>query len=311
MEIRQIEYFLALFEEGSVTRAARRLNVVQPAVSMQIAKLEDELGQLLFHRVPKGMVPTDAGSQAYALLSPVLRDLGEARQRLTSLDGQIGGSVSLGVIASVSNNVLSECVASFHEKYPRVTVRATGGFTRELQEMVVRGELDLALINQSDRRTRLPSVEIMREDLLLIGAADTPPPVPPPVPLSALAAVDMVVPSRRHGLRTIIDDAVDAAGAQLRPRMEFDEIAPIEDFVMRTRFLTLLPRIAVHRALDAGRLSCHPVTPAISRRIVCVHSPGRPLSPAAELLIQEFRDRLGTPAPAAAIDPAPPEDRSA
>lgn len=288
-------YFVALYEEGSVTRAARRLNVVQPAVSMQLSKLEDELGQPLFRRVPKGMIPTHAGEQAYALFLPILRDLEDARQQLVDLGGAVAGNISVGVIASVSNNALSECLASFHAKYPKVSVRATGGFTTELKEMVERGELDLAVINQADRRARLPSVEIMREDLFLIGAAPSLAALAPPVPLARLADLDMVVPSRRHGLRGIIDDAMDRAGAELRPRMEFDEIATIEDFVQRTGFLTLLPRIAVHRALAAGTLACHATAPSISRRIVCVHNPRRPLSPAADLLIREFKERMRFP----------------
>ncbi len=73
MDLRQITYFVALFEEGSVTRAANRLNVVQPAVSMQIARLERDLGQVLFERRSKAMVPTSAGRTLHRLVLPVLR----------------------------------------------------------------------------------------------------------------------------------------------------------------------------------------------------------------------------------------------
>jgi LysR family transcriptional regulator, nitrogen assimilation regulatory protein len=75
MDLRQISYFVALFEEGSVTRAARRVNVVQPALSMQIAKLELELEQKLFERLPKKMEPTAATRMLYRLAQPILRDL--------------------------------------------------------------------------------------------------------------------------------------------------------------------------------------------------------------------------------------------
>ena len=67
MDLRQIQYFIALFEDGSVTRAAKRLNIVQPALSMQIAKLEDELHQQLFERNAHGMAPTAAGRLMYRL----------------------------------------------------------------------------------------------------------------------------------------------------------------------------------------------------------------------------------------------------
>jgi LysR family nitrogen assimilation transcriptional regulator len=71
MELRQVQYFICLYEEGSVTRAARRLNIVQPALSMQIAKLEEAFGQQLFERTRQGMLPTAAAPQMYRLFLPV------------------------------------------------------------------------------------------------------------------------------------------------------------------------------------------------------------------------------------------------
>lgn len=84
MELRQLEYFVCVYQVGSVTRAARQLNIVQPALSMQIAKLEKEFGQTLFTRSTKvkSMTPTPAGDVAYRLLTPLLEQLIEARQTL-------------------------------------------------------------------------------------------------------------------------------------------------------------------------------------------------------------------------------------
>ncbi len=292
MEIRQMHYFVALYEERSVTRAARRLNVVQPAVSMQLSKLEEEFGQPLFRRLPKGMTPTHAGDQAYRMFVPILRDIQNATQQLTGGAGEISGSLAVGVIASVSSSALSACIASFHARHPKVNVRATGGFTVELLDMVTRGQLDFALINLTDRRTHLPSIDMLEEELFLIAGPDTPVPNGGPVAASDIAAMDLVIPSRRHGLRVIIDDAVGSAGVELLPRMEFDELNTIEDFVIGTRFVTILPRIAVQRSLRAGTLVSYPIRPAITRKIVCAYSPRRPLSQTAELLIEEFRREM-------------------
>lgn len=81
MDLRQISYFVALFEEGSVTRAAQRMHVVQPALSMQMAKPGAELGQKLFGRTPKSMEPTAAAPTLYRMVQPILRDLARARER--------------------------------------------------------------------------------------------------------------------------------------------------------------------------------------------------------------------------------------
>ena len=82
MEFRQIQYFVCLYEEGAVTRAARRLNIVQPALSMQIAKLEEEVGHKLFVRTPQGMQPTSEGRRMYRLFLPVLSDFSRAREQV-------------------------------------------------------------------------------------------------------------------------------------------------------------------------------------------------------------------------------------
>src|SRR5579864_5563079 len=86
MDLKQIQYFIALFEDGSVTRAAKRLNIVQPALSMQISKLEAELRQTLFERGPHGMTPTEAARLMYRLYTPIMRDIDHAREQLSRRD---------------------------------------------------------------------------------------------------------------------------------------------------------------------------------------------------------------------------------
>lgn len=292
MELRQLHYFLTVFEERSVTRAAHRMNVVQPALSHQITRLEQELGSKLFHRTPKGMVPTDAGNEAYRLFSAVLRDLGAARQSLREADGSVRGRITLGVVSSITNNVLAEALLSFHAKYPEVTVHATGGLTPELHEMLRTGQLDLIVVNAS-RRARSPEMEdLLSEDLAVIAAAPTPLPEGGRMELGALAGQKLVLPSARHGLRTIIDRAAFEFGLPLLPGLELDDLNVIESFVGGSDFLTILPPLAVHQGLRSGRLKALQLTPAIPRRLVCMTAPERPRTRVADLLILELRDRI-------------------
>lgn len=298
MELRQINYFVALYEEGSVTRAARRLNVVQPAVSMQISKLEDELGHLLFQRMPKGMVPTSAGEEAYRLFLPLLRELRSAQDQMVGFGGRIAGHISVGVIASVANNALTDCLESFCSNYPDVSVRVTGGYTVDFLDMLQMGHLDIAVINQSQDRGQsrwgeLPTTPIMQENLALICSAATSFEAAEPVSLAEIAGLKLVIPSPRHGLRSIIDNAAADASIRLAPQLEFDEIKTIEEFVQRTDIFTILPPIAVHRALRSGLLKSFPISPWITRNIVCVHSPRRGLSPAAKLFIDQLQESMG------------------
>lgn len=294
MELRQLHYMVALVEEGSVTRAARRLNVVQPAISMQISKLEDELGHRLFQRTPKGMIPTSIGNEAYRLFVPLLHDLRAAKDQLSSLGGKVVGKLSIGVIGSVSNNALSKCLESFCTRYPHVSVRITGGYTMDFMEMLQIGALDLAVINQSRVLTDLVVRPIAREALHLVYAVNNPIKLPDPVPITTIAGLKLVIPSTRHGLRNIIDDAAGGAGARLEPLLEFDELKTIEEFVQVTDFVAILPYHSIGAAVKQGTLRSLAIAPEIARNIACVHNPKRGLLPAAEFFIAELRESMNS-----------------
>lgn len=292
MELRQIRYFVALFEEGSVTAASRRLNVVQPTVSMQIAKLEEELGHQLFRRLPKGMVPTHAGTVAYQHFSRVLLDIGAAREHLSGLGDKIAGHVSVGVIASVSNNALSDCLRTFCPAYPDVSLRITGGYTVEFQEMVRNGTLEIAIINAPRKRTNLATTPIAREELVLAAASSNPVGQGGSIDFRTIAQLKLAIPSPRHGLRGIIDDAAAEAGITLEPSLEFDELKTIEEFVAASDYVTIIPPIAIHRALTRGLISVRSIAPRVVRDIVAIHSPNRGLSQAAKLFLQELKQAI-------------------
>ena len=144
MDLRQISYFAALFEEGSVTRAAQRVHVVQPALSMQIAKLERELDQKLFERTPKAMAPTAAARTLYRLVQPILRDLALAREQMARLSTAISGRVTIGVLSSLASSVVPNVLSRFAIAYPDVEVSMADGYSTTFIDWVNSGKLDLA-----------------------------------------------------------------------------------------------------------------------------------------------------------------------
>ncbi len=137
MDLRQITYFIALFEEGSVTRAAQRVNVVQPALSMQIAKLERELEQKLFDRTPRAMELTAAGRTLHRLVQPILRDLSLAREQMARLSRTaISGRVTIGVLSSLAGSVVPRVLARFAAAYPDVEVSMADGYSSTFIDLV-------------------------------------------------------------------------------------------------------------------------------------------------------------------------------
>lgn len=295
MELRQLKYFTCLYEEGSVTKAALRLNIVQPALSMQIAKLEEELGQPLFERTPKGMIPTEAGVQAYRLFMPILGELLEARQTLIDRSGEIGGRINAGLIASAANQALASTLAYFVEHHPDVELQVSYGYSQDLIDRVLSGALDFAVINQSFQQEHLHRIDILDEELLVATGATTRLRIPTPVPLTALGQLKLVLPSRRHGLRIVIDQALAAQNIELSPHMELDDLTVIESFLRRSDWISVLPATVLQRGLEEGAIRAYPLaSPGITRRMVCVHDARRPLTPAATLFIDIIGKTLGT-----------------
>ncbi len=293
MDIRQLGYFVSLFEEGSTTRAARRMNVVQPALSMQIAKLEEELGQKLFERTSQGMVPTSAGDMAYRLFAPILRDLSDAKQRIASRSSTVSGRVAVGLVASVATSVLARSLSDFANQYPEVEVSACDGYSSSLMESVRAGTLDFAIVNKGRRRSDLPAIDMLDEEMVVVTSAGSQRNLASPLMFRDLAKLPLILPSKRNGLRLIIDRIAEDEDIDLSIRLEVDAVAAIEELVRHSDWVTVLPAIAVGRGLSEGTLRAHRiVAPRVTRQIVCVHNPRRPLSAAARLFIDVMTAEL-------------------
>jgi DNA-binding transcriptional LysR family regulator len=288
VEFRQIQYFVCLFEDGTVTGAARRLNIVQPALSMQIAKLEEELGQKLFERTKQGMMPTATARQMYRLFMPVLRDFSHARDQVMSTDGEISGHVNIGLIASITEGVLADTLAAFYAKYPNLRVTVADGYSTTLADWVLGGKVDAAIINKPRRSLALNMEHIVDEDLVFVTSARHPAAIPDRLTLKQIPPLGLalVLPTPSHGLRSIVDNFAVHEDVDLNPSFEVDSLVTTLKLVEQTRLATIVPRISVHRRLSEGTLQAHSiVSPRLTREVVMISHPRRPLNSATTIFI--------------------------
>lgn len=299
VEFRQMQYFACLVEEGSVTRAARRLNIVQPALSMQIGKLEDDVGQRLFDRTAQGMRPTAEGRRLYQVFLPVLNAFSHARGQINQPDGELSGPARIGMIATIAQGVLVDALLEFSGRHPKVELSLTDGFSGTLTDAVAVGQLDAAVINKPRRPLTLTTSFIAEEAVELVtGPAHAEQPAT--LSLRDVANLKLALPTRQHGLRGILESFAQAEDIRLEPAVEIDAIGAIVKLVRESDFATLLPSIAVRQLLEDGAVLGHEVhTPRLVRQIVCVSDPRRPLSPAAaafvEVLSRHVRGIRGVP----------------
>jgi LysR family nitrogen assimilation transcriptional regulator len=296
VEFRQVQYFICLFEEGSVTRAARRLNIVQPALSMQIAKLEEDCGKQLFERSKQGMVPTAAARQMYRVFLPIMRDFSHARDLVMHADGEISGHVNIGLITSLTDGVLAETLSAFSTRYPNVGVTVAEGYSKTLADWVAGGQLDAAIINKPRRSNLSLNVEhIVDEDLVLITSARHSPALPARLVLKQIPSLKLalVLPTRFHGLRAILDSFAQHEDVDLTPTLEVDSLEATIKLVEQTQFATILPRIAIHRRLSNGSLQARSIVSSrLIRQVVSVSNPRRPLNSATTTFIGMLTEQM-------------------
>lgn len=288
MEFRHIQYFICLYEEGTVTKAAHRLHIVQPALSMQIAKLEDHLGQQLFERTKQGMVPTAVARQMYRLFLPIMREFSNARAQLMSNDSEIRGHVNIGLIASITEGVLAETLSVFSSRYPDVEVKVADAYTTTLIDSVSAGQLDAAVVNKPRRPMTLNVDHIVDEEMVLITSARNPSTLPQRMTLRQIASqgLQLVLPTRGHGLRINIDSFAQSEEIVFAPKFEIDSLTTTVKLVEQTQLATIIPSVAVHLGVSEGRLRSHSiVSPRLIRQVVAVSHPRRPLNSATKLFL--------------------------
>lgn len=293
MDLRQIECFLCLYEEGSVTRAARRLHIVQPALSARLARLEEDLGEKLFERGVQGMRPTPAGHRTYEAFAPVLASFREAQRSLTRHGEGAAGRVAAGFVASVANSALAQTLARFLARFPAAEFTAFEGYSSALFDWVRAGLLDFAVINDVVDDPELQTLPLLDEPFLLIGAAAAELP-PGPVPARLLQGLPLVLPTKRHGLRVSIDRMTEREKVSLTVRLEMDAMSAIGRLVAEPGWLTILPPTALGHMLGAGRLHARRIdVPALRRHLVCAYGARRPLSPTGHRFVEMLREALG------------------
>ncbi|STR18245.1 Cyn operon transcriptional activator [Janthinobacterium lividum] len=146
MELRQLRYFVAIVDHGSLSRAALILHVAQPALTQQLRQLEEELGVQLLHRSAQGVLSTDAGKVFYEHAQAILKQVADARSAVTQSATRPSGNVTLGLPHSISGALALPLLLAARERYPEITLQLTEEITGNLNEQLKSGRINLAVL---------------------------------------------------------------------------------------------------------------------------------------------------------------------
>src|SRR3982750_3192125 len=155
MEIHQLRYFVAVAEEGSFSHAAEREHVSQPSLSQQIQKLEAELNQQLFDRLPRSVILTEAGRCLLEYARQILTGIADARQCVAALQDEVAGRLAIGASPSIALYVLPRLIGRFQTAYPNVTFELFEDTTDRLAQRLEDGTLDVVLASSGEHTPTL------------------------------------------------------------------------------------------------------------------------------------------------------------
>lgn len=292
MELRQIHYFVVLYEERSVTRAARRLNIVQPALSMQMSKLEASWGQQLFIRNARGVTPTPVGDQMYKLFLPILASIHKAREQLTHHSGVLTGHVRIGMIKSVTQNALVTTVLEFQRQHPLVTLAIHEGLTEFFVQSIAAGLLDAVITNTPKSSAGFEIDVLVDEPLLLVVGANHHR-LPSIVSIESLARLNLAMPTQNHCLRRLIDQLSRDMGLELVPAIEIDAMFALGGVVAGGTYAALMPESVINYVNHNQSLTTYRLdSPMFKRKVVCVTSATRPLSDSAKIFVNLLKNNI-------------------
>ncbi len=285
MDLKQLRAFLTVAETGNMTRAAQRLHLVQPAVSRQVALLEQDLGVSLFLRHAQGMALTAEGQ---ALIDPArraLHELEKARAQLAPAGASPSGVVDVALLPSTCDVLSARLVQALSVAHPGIRVRISSGYAGVLQKWLEAGEVDVAMLYDAPRAAPISVQRLLEERLWVIGRPEDGLRASRPMRLSTLVKRRLILPSRPHGLRSLLEHACALKGLELNVVAETNAMSVQRRLVIAGYGLTVLPTIAVSEDIVRGVLSAAPLSdPPIARQIVLAVSNQRTATPVTQIV---------------------------
>jgi LysR family nitrogen assimilation transcriptional regulator len=289
---KQLHYFITIATEGTFTKASAKLRVAQPALSRQIALLEDELGTTLLVRHRRGVGLTDAGAALLDRAKPVLLSLDRIQSEIRDYSAEPTGALRIGCTPTLTSPLVVQPTRRILERFPNVGIQIQEGVSHQLCRAVLSDELDAAIVSENLAESFLSAEALLEERLWLFG-----PPSRKRTTASAtlqqIARLPLILARSQQTTRRLLDRALSAAKLELHIVAESDSIQATREFIMADVGYTIAPYSALIAEVQRGVMSGQPLQKHSIRRSL-VRRNDRPISRALQefrlLLIEQVRD---------------------
>lgn len=294
MDLRQLRSFVHVVETGSLSRAAARVHLSQPALTRQIRMLEEEVGAALLLRTGRGVRPTPAGLELEARARRLLADFEALHADMLAHVAEVSGTVRLAFAPSIGAAYGGAILERFLAAHPAVKVEAITVLSVTARDALLRGRLDLGVIFPDMTGPSLRTEPLWSETLSFVAPNRPPWSGLSEIPLAEALRQPLVLPAAGHGLRAAVENAAAARGLSVHVPVELASMNLQLDLVARGMGCSVFPRPACHLGEAAGALKVLPFSDAeIRRQAVLAWARDYPLSRAALALADVVRGWSG------------------
>jgi DNA-binding transcriptional LysR family regulator len=287
IDVRRLKYFIAVCNNGGFSRASNAIGIAQPALTRQVKLLEKEIGLPLVIRTGRGAEPTAEGRFLLARSVEHLEGLDNIVRELKQRYSRLSGQAVLGICPTIAPFFLQKLQDHIRTNCPGLSLSVIEAYSGDLKHLIAGNRLDLALTYRPSGRNGLAYTELFSERLVLV--AGYAPEMPDrPYRLKELSGLRLVLPSRIHELRLIIDRVCRQKSVSLKPELELDSLEAVKTLLLKKplQYHTILPAYCVSHAVESRRYSQFEIAEKEMMRTIAVVMPRKSRNPAIAAFIE-------------------------
>ncbi|MFZ4287088.1 LysR family transcriptional regulator [Variovorax sp. HJSM1_2] len=290
--IRQLRAFVAVAEDGSITRAAQRLHLTPSALSMLIIGLEGELSVRLFERTTRRMALSEAGQELLPAISKVFVDLDIAFDALRQFSDRRSGRFAVATSPLLAATLLPGLLASFRERFPAIRVDILDLPVDGIAQAVRSGQADFGVCTIDTDPSDLVISPLYQDRLMLACPEQHPLAQQASVRWSDLTSEPLIWLRSGSGLRRLVEQGFAQAGEAVAPAFEVANVTTAMGLIEAGLGISILPAYALRRTRAVGVKGVPLTTPVLERSIVALTAQGRALSAPCQSFLSHFQSGI-------------------
>jgi DNA-binding transcriptional LysR family regulator len=293
LKIQQLKFFVAVYEEGSFSAGAIRVNATQSGLSMHVRQLEQRYGVTLLNRSSTGAEPTEAGRTFYKMALETLNAAARAEESLKELSGAVSGQIDVGLMPTFTGSILSATLLRFSQQYKHVRVSIHEAYSANLSEQVAEGLLDFAVVPAVSSDLGLDTFRMAKDRECLVCASNNDILRDGEKSLKDLDPLRIVLPAKVNARRPRIEQYLAVNGIKVAETMELDAMLGTLDIIANSEWVSILPGILGRADRDGVKRRFIPLSdPPLDVEYMRISHKARPLNRAAQAILNNLQEEL-------------------